>query len=153
MRCGGQSAPRDWVALPGVPNWLIRAGGGQCRPNTVRRSRRGARRATLLYPQRRDEHIAEVGARLYEALRLSTVMLFTSRALRQGSDGDDSLAISRSVSSVVVEVVRAALPARPGWVMAMGGITSNDVAVHGPGIRGRRSSDNSHPEWCPCSRP
>ena len=90
---------------------------------------------TLLDPQRRDEHIAEVGARLAEALRLSSVMLFTSRAVRQGSDADDSLAISRSVSSAVVEVVRAALPARPGWVLAKGGITSHDVAVHGLGIR------------------
>lgn len=90
---------------------------------------------TLLDPQRRGGHIAEVGARLADALRLSTVMLFTSRALRQGSDADDSLAISRSVSSAVVEVVRAALPARPGWVLAKGGITSHDVAVHGLGIR------------------
>jgi uncharacterized protein YgbK (DUF1537 family) len=90
---------------------------------------------TLLDPQSRDQHIAEVGARLVEALRLSSVMLFTSRSLRQGSDADDSLAISRSVSSAIVEVVRAALPARPGWVLAKGGITSHDVAVHGLGIR------------------
>ena len=56
-------------------------------------------------------------------------------ALRAGTDAQESLAISRSVSTAVIEVVRAALPARPAWVIAKGGITSHDVAVRGLGIR------------------
>jgi uncharacterized protein YgbK (DUF1537 family) len=32
-------------------------------------------------------------------------------------------------------VVRGALPAKPAWVVAKGGITSHDVAVRGLGIR------------------
>ena len=32
-------------------------------------------------------------------------------------------------------MVRAALKTKPGWVIAKGGITSHDVAVHGLGIR------------------
>ena len=35
----------------------------------------------------------------------------------------------------MIEVVRAALSARPAWVIAKGGITSHDVAVRGLGIR------------------
>ena len=40
-----------------------------------------------------------------------------------------------TVSNAVTEVVRAALEARPAWIIAKGGITSHDVAVHGLGIR------------------
>jgi uncharacterized protein YgbK (DUF1537 family) len=39
------------------------------------------------------------------------------------------------VSTAVIEVVRGALAAEPAWVVAKGGITSHDVAVHGLGIR------------------
>ena len=39
------------------------------------------------------------------------------------------------MSVAVTEVVRGALPARPAWVVAKGGITSHDVAVRGLGIR------------------
>jgi uncharacterized protein YgbK (DUF1537 family) len=39
------------------------------------------------------------------------------------------------VSNGLVEVVREVLPARPAWVVAKGGITSHDVAVHGLGIQ------------------
>jgi uncharacterized protein YgbK (DUF1537 family) len=70
-----------------------------------------------------------------ETLADSDVMLFTSRTLIRGGDADDSLAISRNVSTAVIEVVRAALSARPSWVVAKGGITSHDVAVRGLGIR------------------
>jgi len=90
---------------------------------------------TLLDPERRDDHVADVGRQVAEALATSDVMLFTSRTLMRGGDADDSLAISRTVSTAVIEVVRAALAARPAWVVAKGGITSHDVAVRGLGIR------------------
>lgn len=90
---------------------------------------------TLTDPDRRDAHVAQVGAQVAEALATSNVMLFTSRTLVRGGDADDSLAISRTVSTAVVEVARAALVGRPAWVVAKGGITSHDVAVRGLGIR------------------
>jgi uncharacterized protein YgbK (DUF1537 family) len=90
---------------------------------------------TLTDPARRDAHVAEVGAQVAEALATSDVLLFTSRTLVRGGDADDSLAISRNVSTAVIEVVRAALAAHPSWVVAKGGITSHDVAVRGLGIR------------------
>ena len=90
---------------------------------------------TLLDPERRDAHVAEIGRQVAEALATSDVMLFTSRTLMRGGDADDSLAISRTVSTAVIEVVQAALAAHPAWVVAKGGITSHDVAVRGLGIR------------------
>jgi len=90
---------------------------------------------TLIDPDRRDAHVADIGRQVIEALATSDVLLFTSRTLMRGGDADDSLAISRNVSTAVIEVVQAALAARPAWVVAKGGITSHDVAVRGLGIR------------------
>jgi uncharacterized protein YgbK (DUF1537 family) len=90
---------------------------------------------TLIDPDRRDAHVTDIGRRVVEALGTSDVLLFTSRTLLRGGDADDSLAISRNVSTAVIEVVQAALAAHPAWVVAKGGITSHDVAVRGLGIR------------------
>jgi uncharacterized protein YgbK (DUF1537 family) len=90
---------------------------------------------TLIDPERRDAHVAEIGQQVIEALATSDVLLFTSRTLMRGGDADDSLAISRTVSTAVIEVVRTALTGHPAWVVAKGGITSHDVAVRGLGIR------------------
>jgi uncharacterized protein YgbK (DUF1537 family) len=69
------------------------------------------------------------------ALARSDVLLYTSRTLVRGRDGADSLAIARTISAALSEVVRQALSAEPAWVVAKGGITSHDVALHGLGIR------------------
>jgi uncharacterized protein YgbK (DUF1537 family) len=69
------------------------------------------------------------------ALRQSGVLLYTSRAVAAGSGPAASLQIARAVSAAVARTVRGALAARPAWVLAKGGITSHDVAVHGLGIR------------------
>ncbi|MFY9890712.1 MAG: nucleotide-binding domain containing protein, partial [Streptosporangiaceae bacterium] len=39
------------------------------------------------------------------------------------------------VSAAVARTVRLALASRPAWILAKGGVTSHDVAVHGLGIR------------------
>jgi uncharacterized protein YgbK (DUF1537 family) len=91
--------------------------------------------AAVADPGRRDDHVAEATRRVVSALEGSDVLLFTSRDLRRGRDAAESLEISRRVSVAVTEVVRGALPARPAWVVAKGGITSHDVAVRGLGIR------------------
>ena len=74
--------------------------------------------------------VAGVSERVVDALGHGDVLLYTSRKLEAGG-----LEFSRRVSKAVTEVVRAALKTRPGWVIAKGGITSHDVAVHGLGIR------------------
>ena len=63
------------------------------------------------------------------------MVLYTSRTLVPGRDRADSLAIARTVSAALSQVVRDALAAGPAWVVAKGGITSHDVAVRGLGIR------------------
>ena len=94
--------------------------------------------AAVADPARRDGHVAEATRLVVSALDHSDVLLVTSRELRRGRDAAESLEISRKVSTAVTEVVRGALPARPAWVVAKGGITSHDVAVRGLGIRRAR---------------
>ena len=104
--------------------------------------------AAVADPARRDGHVAEATRLVVSALDHSDVLLVTSRELRRGRDATESLEISRRVSTAATEVVRGALPAKPAWVVAKGGITSHDVAVHGLGIRGPRSSASCSPAWC-----
>jgi uncharacterized protein YgbK (DUF1537 family) len=73
--------------------------------------------------------------RVAAALAESDVVLYTSRTLVRGRDRDDSLAIARTVSAALSQVVHDSLAAQPAWVVAKGGITSHDVAVRGLGIR------------------
>jgi uncharacterized protein YgbK (DUF1537 family) len=91
--------------------------------------------AAVADPAPRDGHVAEATRLVVSALDHSDVLLVTSRELRRGRDAAESLEISRRVSAAVTEVVHGALPARPAWVVAKGGITSHDVAVRGLGIR------------------
>ncbi|MCU1572212.1 MAG: hypothetical protein JWO93_294 [Micrococcaceae bacterium] len=91
--------------------------------------------ADLLDGGRRDEAVADTIARVVEALAGSDVLLYTTRTLLKDSDPAKSLAIARTVSTAVIDVVHGALSAHPAWVIAKGGITSHDVAVRGLGIR------------------
>jgi uncharacterized protein YgbK (DUF1537 family) len=59
----------------------------------------------------------------------------TSRSLLRAEGPEANLAIARAVSAAVTSVVRGSLAAGPAWVVAKGGITSHDVAVHGLGVR------------------
>jgi uncharacterized protein YgbK (DUF1537 family) len=91
--------------------------------------------AAIADPARRDVHVADVTAGVVSALQRSDVLLCTSRSLHRTVDPATSLDIARRVSAAVVDVVRGALTAKPAWVIAKGGITSHDVAVHALGIR------------------
>ena len=89
----------------------------------------------VLDPSRRERQGRETAQRVAGALAQSDVLLLTSRTVVTGGDADSSLRLSRTVSQAVSDVVRGALVARPGWVLAKGGITSHDVAIRGLGIR------------------
>jgi uncharacterized protein YgbK (DUF1537 family) len=88
--------------------------------------------AVLRAPQ---EAAASAAGLVAAALRRSDVLLYTSRAVATGGSPEGGLAIARAVSAAVASAVGRALPARPAWVVAKGGITAHDVAVHGLGIR------------------
>jgi uncharacterized protein YgbK (DUF1537 family) len=89
----------------------------------------------LIDPATRDARVAQAAARVVAELANHDVLLSTSRVVVRGADADASLEIARTVSSALVEVVQAARAAALAWVVAKGGITSHDVAVHGLGIR------------------
>ena len=88
--------------------------------------------------ERREQHLAAVAAQATATLRTSDCVVFTSRDLVRTDDPAESLAIARSVSDAVVEVVRRVRGAKPAWVVAKGGITSHEVAEKGLGIRRAR---------------
>jgi uncharacterized protein YgbK (DUF1537 family) len=76
--------------------------------------------------------VTEVADAAASALATGNVVVRTSRVLVSGSDAADSLAVSRRVSTTVVEVVRGVLRrTAPRFVVAKGGITSSDVAARG----------------------
>ncbi|MGO1591600.1 MAG: four-carbon acid sugar kinase family protein [Ancrocorticia sp.] len=80
----------------------------------------------------RQAHLDALVEKIASALNSGNVVVSTSRTLIKGSDGEDSLRISRLVSDAVVEVVRRVLDvAPPRFVIAKGGITSSDVASRG----------------------
>jgi uncharacterized protein YgbK (DUF1537 family) len=79
--------------------------------------------------------VAATAERVALELRSSDVVLCTSRAVVAGSAEQDDLAVARTVSGALADVVRLALAAQPAWIIAKGGITSHDVAVRGLGIR------------------
>ena len=89
----------------------------------------------LIDPATRDAQVSQATRAVTEGLATGDVLLCTSRQLVRSNDPQASLAISRTVSAALVEVVRAALAAQPAWMIGKGGITSHDVAVRGLGIR------------------
>ncbi|MEB3371791.1 four-carbon acid sugar kinase family protein [Saccharopolyspora mangrovi] len=84
---------------------------------------------------RREDHLSELARTTRAALSHGNVVIRTARTLVTGSDARDSLAIARTVSAAVVELVRRVVESvTPRFVVAKGGITSSDVAAHGLGI-------------------
>jgi uncharacterized protein YgbK (DUF1537 family) len=112
--------------------------GRTSRQLAVLRARAGVTTVELSVPAilgGREDAAAAAARQVSAALPRSDVLLYTSRAVAAGDSPDASLAIARAVSAAVASAVRLALPARPAWVLAKGGITAHDVAVHGLGLR------------------
>ena len=83
----------------------------------------------------REDAAAAAARRVTAALRRSHAVLYTTRDVAVAGNAADGRKIARAVSAAVARTVRLALPARPAWILAKGGITSHDVAVLGLGIR------------------
>lgn len=66
-----------------------------------------------------------------------TPVIFTSRTLLRGSDGEDFLAIGQRISQTLVAILQQ-VQQQPGFIIAKGGITSHDVAQHGLGAERAR---------------
>lgn len=92
--------------------------------------------ARLLDPEQREACIAEATDAVCRAIAEHDAIIYTSRTLVRSEDRDESLRISRLVSSGLTDVVNAVLTrVPPRFVVAKGGITSSDVATEGLEIR------------------
>ncbi len=89
----------------------------------------------LMDPQQVQEHIRGCVLAARRGLAARDVLLMTSRTLRTGQTGEESLRIARAVSAGLVGIVVELLSDFPGWVLAKGGITSHDVLDAALGIR------------------
>lgn len=88
----------------------------------------------LLDPETRRQHVAEMAGRAGEQLASDdTVVVYTSRQPVRG-DAHSSLAIGRSISRALVDVVRR-IAQRPGVLVAKGGITASDLATDACGLQ------------------
>ncbi len=92
---------------------------------------------------RAAEVVTVSARRVADALSRSDVLLSTSRTVAAAGGAEDNLAAGRAISLALASVVRQAVSppdagghgARPAWIVAKGGVTAHDVALHGLGIR------------------
>jgi uncharacterized protein YgbK (DUF1537 family) len=86
-------------------------------------------------PASRAREIARVAGETQAALALGRhAIVFTSRGHQSAIGAAGDLEAGRIVSEALVEIVRA-IPLRPRFLVAKGGITSSDLAVHGLGMK------------------
>jgi uncharacterized protein YgbK (DUF1537 family) len=91
--------------------------------------------ALLASPARRETVLTRAREAIDTTLTRGEVpVLFTSRAVVTADRPEAQLEISRAVSAALVEIVQS-ISARPGWVVAKGGITSSDVGTEALGAR------------------
>ncbi len=89
----------------------------------------------ILDPERRDQEVERASVALNGAIRRgSHSVVYTSRELVLAEGAGANLNISQHVSSAMIDVVRS-IKTKPRFVIAKGGITSNDIASRGLGIR------------------
>ena len=89
----------------------------------------------LLDEDGREKIVLQMARHTDQLLEVSKhVVLYTSRKQIRGKDKADSLDIGRKVSEALVGIVKA-IKASPGYILAKGGITSNDIASKALGIR------------------
>lgn len=62
------------------------------------------------------------------------VIVYTSRKLITGIDGNETVNIASKISNALVDIVQG-IEARPRYFMAKGGITSHDLATKGLGMK------------------
>lgn len=95
---------------------------------------RELRVARLLDPATRDAEVQDAVAWLEDQYpRGRDALLYTSRGVVTGQTAEESLRVSQIVSAAVVDVAQR-LTTTPRYVIAKGGITSNDLALKAFGV-------------------
>lgn len=86
----------------------------------------------------RDDEISRACGAALDAMRCGRhAVVFTSRRQESALGAAGELRAGKIVSETLVEIVRA-IDARPRFLIAKGGITSSDIAVHGLGMNKAR---------------
>jgi uncharacterized protein YgbK (DUF1537 family) len=90
--------------------------------------------ARLLEPSTRDAEVHDMVSWLEEQYpRGRDALVYTSRGVITGQSAEESLQVSQTVSAAMVDVAqRLSIP--PRYVIAKGGITSNDLALKAFGV-------------------
>ena len=92
----------------------------------------------LAEPVARDAEIDRVCDAAIAVMQLGRqAVVYTSRGLSSALGVAGDLRVGRTISEALVAVVRA-IPLRPRFLIAKGGITSNDIAVLGIGMQRAR---------------
>ncbi|SIS01244.1 four-carbon acid sugar kinase family protein [Microbacterium sp. RURRCA19A] len=92
--------------------------------------------ARVLEASTAPAYLVEIIDATVRALESGDVVISTTRAVTTAASADASLAIARTVSAAVVDLVRGVVArTHPRFVVAKGGITSSDVAAHGLSMR------------------
>lgn len=93
---------------------------------------------TLLQPARAEQHVKELAAWADATMETGkTALVYTTRRLLNTYQDLTHLQIGQSVSHALAQLPTH-LTRTPAWIVAKGGITSHDVAVHGLGVRRAR---------------
>jgi uncharacterized protein YgbK (DUF1537 family) len=101
--------------------------------------------AHLGEPVPRREEITRTSGAAAEAMRSGKhAVVYTSRRQESAIGAAGELKAGRIVSDALVEMVRA-IPDRPRFLIAKGGITASDVAVHGLGMKKARVLGQASP--------
>jgi uncharacterized protein YgbK (DUF1537 family) len=95
---------------------------------------RELRVARLLDPATRDAEVRDTVAWLEDQYpKGRDALVYTSRGVVTGQTAEESLNVSQTVSAAMVDVART-LKTPPRYVIAKGGITSNDLALKAFGV-------------------
>ncbi|MDA8212891.1 MAG: hydroxyacid dehydrogenase [Clostridia bacterium] len=99
----------------------------------------------ILEPTTRDEEIERVSAKVNDLIRQGNdVMVYTSRQLVTHSSKEGNLSVGNKVSASLVKIVQG-LEVQPRFLVAKGGITSNDVATSGLGVKAAKVLGQVYP--------
>lgn len=89
----------------------------------------------LLALETQQAEIARVAALANQNIAAGRdTVIYTSRKLAVAADADGSLEVGKIVSNSLIRILHA-IPTRPRYILAKGGITSHNVATLGLGIR------------------
>jgi len=91
--------------------------------------------SSLIDTSKRLSEIRRVSMTVNRSLALENdVVIYTSRKLIHGKDASQNLAISKIVSSGLIEIAQQ-IKIKPKYILAKGGITSSDIAVKALHVR------------------